>query len=70
MANPIPPDLQIYRQLSVCPFCAKKLEINPLSGNKACFVHGDFIVKTVDGKIKVEFDLTMFGFREFDRAVG
>jgi hypothetical protein len=36
-----------YNALKYCPVCAKPLEINPLSGDKACFLHGDFTVTVI-----------------------
>jgi hypothetical protein len=32
----------VYNFLKFCPECGKELEIDPLSGWKACFLHGDF----------------------------
>lgn len=57
-----PFELTIYNELQVCPFCNKRLEINPNSGNKACFAHGDFIVKSIDGKVTIEFSINALGF--------
>jgi hypothetical protein len=37
--------LTAYNMLNCCPVCQKDLEINPLSGFKACFMHGDFVIK-------------------------
>lgn len=36
--------LKGYNLIKVCPVCGKELEIHPLTGWKACFLHGDFIV--------------------------
>lgn len=33
--------LDSYSKIKYCPVCAKELEINPLSGHKACFADGD-----------------------------
>lgn len=32
----------VYNQLKFCPECGKRLERNPISGNSACLLHGDF----------------------------
>lgn len=48
---------EIYNRLKVYPVCARSLDTHPLSGNKACFLHGDFIVIDRDGKVTVTFKL-------------
>jgi hypothetical protein len=37
--------IHAYNALKFCPECRKPLEIDPLSGWKACFLHGDFIMR-------------------------
>jgi hypothetical protein len=47
--------------LVYCPICGKKLEKNPVSLNKACFMHGDFVVtedQIVEGKqVVITFEM-------------
>jgi hypothetical protein len=51
----------IENWLKFCPFCRKEMEVHPFSGNKACFVHGDFLVnERQSGEIVVEFKLMPF----------
>lgn len=33
---------EYYQYLKYCPECGKELERNPLNGESACFLHGDF----------------------------
>ena len=49
-----PKVLKAYDALKFCPECGKEFEINPLSGWKACFLHGDFET-TKEGKIIWKF---------------
>lgn len=37
--------MHIYNALKFCPECGKELEIHPISGWKACFLHGDFVYR-------------------------
>lgn len=45
--------LQAYDALKHCPECGKELEVSPISGWKACFLHGDFLLR--DGVITWDF---------------
>lgn len=38
-----------YRHLKFCPECGKELEKDPINGNFACFLHGDFLLRD-DGR--------------------
>lgn len=45
----------ITHMLQYCPMCGQKLETHPVNHNKACFVHGDFLVKRQGKTQIVEF---------------
>lgn len=45
---------QVYDELKFCPECGKELEIPPISPWKACFLHGEFLIKND----KVVWDFT------------
>jgi DNA-binding helix-hairpin-helix protein with protein kinase domain len=32
--------------LKFCPECGKELENNPISGERSCFLHGDFVLRS------------------------
>lgn len=53
---------KVERALTVCPFCAKELEINPIASTKSCFVHGDFTVREDGDNVKLEMRLMRWGF--------
>jgi hypothetical protein len=36
---------EIYDLLKFCPECGKELEQNPIEGSKACFLHGDLLLR-------------------------
>lgn len=38
--------LDYYNHVKFCPECGKELEIDPISGWKACFLHGDMEVQS------------------------
>jgi len=44
--------LEGHNLLKICPACGKELEIHPVSGWKACFLHGDFIISEDNLSIK------------------
>lgn len=52
--------MQKYAQLKFCPVCGKELERNPLSGDFACFVHGDFVGRKIGEELVVTFRFTNF----------
>lgn len=43
----------VYPHIKFCPECGKELEHHPVSGWKACFLHGDMVVRA--GHIIWEF---------------
>jgi len=46
---------EAFKALKFCPFCGKELTHHPLSGAKACFMHGDFKVEGDDEHATIEF---------------
>lgn len=55
----------IRAALLFCPVCGKELETHPITGNRACFLHGDFvIVRSSNGAITVTFEYTSWTMQD------
>jgi hypothetical protein len=37
--------IKVYNGLRYCPACGKELKIHPVIGWKACFLHGNLVVR-------------------------
>lgn len=58
---------QVMNALRFCPICGKGLETHPITGNRACYLHGDFVVQEkplTAHDVTVEFNLTPWAFKK------
>lgn len=46
---------RVIESLLFCPTCGLRLELHPITGQPACFLHGDFEVTEVKDSVRVEF---------------